>query len=378
MKKLCYITTISLSIKSFFVPQLKYLANNGFDVTVVCSKDDELAKILGENIRYIPIEIPRGISFGGSIKAINELRKLFRQEKFDLVQYSTPNAAFYASIASKKEKVKVRNYHLMGLRYLGANGLGRFLLKTLEKIACKNSTHIECVSQSNLELAIKEKLFPKNKGVVVHNGSTGGLDLQRFDVTKRESYRSEIRKKYGLTEDEFVFGFVGRITKDKGVNEILTAFYKLNNAKLLMVGRVEDDKSLDKELYEKSLKDSNVIYTGLVKNVEAYYSAMDVLLFPSYREGFGNVVMEAGAMGTTSIISNIPGPIDEVIDGETALVVTVKDSDSLFSAMKRIMDKKECEIMAKNARKYVAERFNQDILNKHILARKKMLLGIKD
>ncbi len=375
MKKLCYISTISLSIKSFFIPQLKYLASNGFSVTVVCSKDDELASMLGDNIRYIPIEIPRGISVFGSIKAINSLRKLFKEEKFDLVQYSTPNAAFYASIAANKEKVKVRNYHLMGLRYLGASGLMRIVLKWIEKTACKNSTHIECVSKSNLELSVKEKLFPKEKGVVVYNGSSGGLDLQRFDINKRETYRSEIRKKYNLGEDEFVFGFVGRITKDKGINEILTAFYKLNGVKLLMVGNVEDAKSLDKKLYEKSLSDKNVIYTGPVKNVEAYYSAMDVILFPSYREGFGNVVMEAGAMGTPAIISNIPGPIDEVVDGKTAIVVNVKDSDSLLDGMKRIMNK-ESKITSKNVREYVAEKFNQDILNKHILERKEMLLGI--
>ena len=191
--KICYVTTLSVSIKAFFVPQLKYLSENGYDVTVICSPDEGLSAILGEGIRYIPVEIPRGINLFGSLRAIRALKRIFKEEKFDLVQYSTPNAALYASIAAKSVKTKVRNYHLMGLRYLGESGLKRKVLNFLEKTACKNSTHIECVSPSNLALAEGEGLFPKGKGVVVWNGSSGGLDTERFDFAKRSEYRKEIR-----------------------------------------------------------------------------------------------------------------------------------------------------------------------------------------
>lgn len=374
MIKICYVTTISISIKSFFIPQLNFLAKNGFDVSVICSPDEGLQTVLGEGIRYIPVEIPRGVNVIGSLKAIRALKKLFKKEKFDFVQYSTPNAALYASIAAKRAKAKVRNYHLMGLRYLGERGWKKKLLYLFDRWACNKSTHVECVSPSNLALAVEEKLFQKKKGTVVWNGSSGGIDLQRFNVEKRESYRKEIREKYGIGEEEIVFGFVGRITKDKGVNELLTAFSKIAGAKLLMVGPQEGTETLDRECYQESLRDENIVYTGLVSDVEKYYCAIDVLIFPSYREGFGNVVMEAAAMGTPSIVSNIPGPIDAVKENETALIVAPRDSEALYQAMVKTLDGELRAHLSKNAVQFVTESFDQEILMQRILERKLQLL----
>lgn len=182
--KICYVVTVSSTVDAFFIPQLRYLAANGFDVTVVCSPDDGLQERLGKTVRYVPIEIPRGAAVLGTVRAIKALEIFFKAEKFDLIQYSTPNAAFCASVAAKRACCKVRNYHMMGFRYLGSTGVLRTVLKMLDTIACKNSTHIECVSKSNLELGIKEKVFPSDKAVVVWNGSSGGVDLKKFDYSK--------------------------------------------------------------------------------------------------------------------------------------------------------------------------------------------------
>ena len=119
MKKICYVVTVPITIRAFFVPQLQYLAEHEFEVHVICSEDDGLQELLGEKIKYIPLNMPRGISVGGTIKAIKELTRIFKREKYDLVQYSTPNAALYAAIASKIVKCEIRNYHCMGFRYLG-------------------------------------------------------------------------------------------------------------------------------------------------------------------------------------------------------------------------------------------------------------------
>lgn len=367
--KICYIVTVPITIRSFFIPQLKYLSENGFDVSVVCSKDESLQEELGKEIIYHPIEIPRGISFWSSFKAIRQLILFFRKEQFDIIQYSTPNAAMYASIAGKITGIKVRNYHVMGFRYLGAKGILKYMLKVIEIFSCKNSTHIECVSESNLEIGIKEKIFERKKAVVVWNGSSGGVDLKRFDYNKRHKYRKEIRKEYGLSERDFIFGFVGRITRDKGVNELLDAFSKIENAKLLMVGEVEGASTLESQLYSSSLVNSNIVYMGQVSDVERYYAAIDVLVLPSYREGFGNVVIEAAAMGTPAIVSNIPGPIDAVKVGETAQVVEPRSTESLLKAMKQFQTVDYIE-MGQQAERFAREKFDSEVLCGKILKRK--------
>lgn len=375
MNKICYVVTIPLTIESFFIPQLKYLAANGFDVTVVCSNDSNLQEKLGECIRFHPIDIPRGISVGGSIYALKTLTRFFKKEKFDLIQYSTPNAAFYASIAARADGCRIRNYHLMGLRYLGAHGIGRMILKTLEKIACYNSTSIECVSKSNMQMGIREGLFPPDKVTVVWNGSSGGIDLERFDFAKRQQWRSEVREELGYNDSDFVYGFVGRITRDKGINELLEAYFSLHtDAKLFLIGRTEDVQTLNAELLEKARKHANIQFHDSVTDIERYFAAVDVLLLPSYREGFGNVIIEAGAMGTPAIVSDIPGPTDAIDRDKTALVVPVKDAAALAEAMKQIRSM-DYIAMGQYAAQFAKEKFDSNVLCEKILERKQFLLG---
>lgn len=373
--KICYVVTIPTTIRAFFIPQLKYLAEHGYDVSVVCGQDDKLQQDLGDNIRYIPVDMPRGLSLFGSLKAIKYLYNVMKSYRFDLVQYSTPNAALYASIASKLAGVKVRNYHLMGFRYLGASGIGQKILKGIEKFSCKLSTSIECVSESNLKLGVQEGVFDKKKVTVVWHGSTGGVDLKRFDYAKRNIWRYEVRTQLGLADDDFVFGFVGRITKDKGVNEILEAFLSSQTgAKLLLVGAEEGLDTLDQQLLQKAKSHPDIIFQGPVTDVERYFAVIDVLLLPSYREGFGNVVIEAAAVGTPSIISNIPGPIDAVDPGKTALVVPVKSVSKLENAMEQAWKERESG-MGETCAQFVRTHFDSEKLCKKILERKSELIN---
>lgn len=375
MKKICYVVTIPSTIKAFFIPQLKYLAANGFDVSVICSNDGKIKNDLGKKIKYLPVKIPRGISVYGSFKAMKELKSIFKSEQFDMIQYSTPNAALCASIVAKQVGCKVRNYHLMGLRYLGASGIGRIALKTIEKISCANSTSIECVSKSNMEMGITEGLFSKEKVTVVWNGSTGGVDCQRFNFQKRSQWRKEIRLMFDYSENDFVYGFVGRITRDKGINELLEAFLTMKkDAKLLLIGQFENTETLNPDLVEKAKNNPNIIFHDAVADIERYYAAIDVLILPSYREGFGNVVIEAGAMGTPAIVSDIPGPKDTIDPDKTALVVPVKDSDALATAMNQIQSM-DYVAMGQNAVQFVKEKFDSRVLCEEILKRKEYLLG---
>lgn len=376
MKKICYVVTIPSTIRSFFIPQLKYLSENGFDVTVICSPDDGLQEELGDKICYIPVDIPRGISVLGSIHATKDLLKIFKEEKFDLIQYSTPNAALYSSIASIIAGCKIRNYHLMGFRYLGASGIAKIILKSIEKITCKLSTSIECVSKSNLELGVKEKVFQRDKTVVVWNGSTGGVDLNRFNINHKEEWRKTVRNEYNISDDEFVFGFVGRVTKDKGIDELLEAYKTLiddiDDTRLMIVGDFEAEENLNQELLVWSKKCDNVVYISSKQDIERYYAAFDVLVLPSYREGFGNVVIEAQAVGVPVMVSNIPGPIDAICEGKGAVSFPVKNSKALLSVMNQMLYS-DCETMGKQANEFVSRHFDSEQLVKHILERKQNL-----
>lgn len=376
MRKICYVVTIPDTIKAFFVEQIRYLSKNGYDVFVICSSDSELRSELGEDIHFLPVNIPRGISIVGSVSAIKSLYKIFKKEHFSLVQYSTPNAALYAAIAASVLHVPVRNYHLMGLRYLSEVGIKKHILYLIEKITCALSTHIECVSKSNLKLGIADKLFSEEKATVVWNGSTGGINLQKFNNSMHDAYRIEIRNKLGIEKNTLVYGFVGRINRDKGVAELFSAFFSHErNAVLMLIGNVEDKSILDAPLVIEGIREGRIKMVNFVNDIEKYYCAMDVLVLPSYREGFGNVVIEAAAMGTPAIVSRIPGPIDATIENETALVVPPKDIESLSKAMDKLADSALRQEMGEHAIEYSKNSFDSVQLCKEIKHRKDMLLN---
>ncbi len=343
-KKICIATTVSVTLKSFVVETAKYLHNRcGYDVTLICSNDEKFAKSLPEYIHYIPVKMARGIDFS-ALSSIREFKKIFKREKFDMVQYSTPNASFYASIAAKAAKVPVRLYCQWGIRYVGLSGISRKIFKFLEKLVCKNSTHIRAVSHGNMQFAIDEGLYKAQKATVVGNGGTIGVDMEKYDISQKNAWKKEIREKFGISEDSFVFGFAGRVSADKGCSELFRAFSEIykanNNAKLLIVGPVEEKCGVDEQLLNDVMNCGGVVSTGLVENSEMckYYAAMDVLVHPTYREGFGMVIQEAGAMAVPVITTKIIGASEVMVDGESCLLVEPKNSDELRAAMETLME----------------------------------------
>lgn len=379
MKKVCFVTTISLTLRAFVIPFIKYIkANTDWEITVICDTDETLIADLPEDVRYIPVSITRGISLSG-INTVLKLYRVFKNEKFDLVQYSTPNASFYASLASLFAGIKIRKYHSMGFRFLGFSGLSRVIFKLLEKITCFCSTDIECVSESNLKLGIQERVFPKCGVKIIHHGSSSGLDLNRFDKTKYEIWRKELRESFGYNETDCVFGFAGRITRDKGINELFEAFEKMKSkdGKLFLVGEFESEDALDSELLHVVKSDDRVIFHPFVNDIERYYAMMDVLVLPSYREGFGNIVIEAQSMYTPVIVSRIPGPIDAMLEGVTGFCVTKADSGELCCAMEKLAEDRELRVKFGNeGRTFVENCFEQNVLFSYMLEDRKALLQI--
>lgn len=377
MKKICFVTTVSITLSSFIVETAKYIhEHTDWDISFICNPDEEFEKSLPEYIHFIPVPMERGISLAG-IKSMLTMRKIFKEQKFDLVQYSTPNASLYASMASKMAKVPVRLYCQWGMAFVGFQGLKRKIFKFVEKFVCKLSTWIEPDSYGNLDFSHKEGLYPMDKGSVIWNGSANGVNLSKFDISKKDEYRKNIRAEYNIPSDAFVYGFVGRITRDKGVNELFEAFKSLNdNSYLFMIGSEEIDERMDMDLFQWTKANDHIIYTGQVNIVEQYLSAMDVYVLPSYREGFGMGVIEAEAMGVPVIVSNIPGPTDAMKKDLTGFIVEKENVDSLLDAMKKIRaDSNRIKEFSKAAYDFAVNNFEQTKLFDYILKDRKYLLG---
>ncbi len=379
MKKICYVTTVASTIKAFFVETLEALIGEGYDITVICNCDEDIYDILPENVKFISVKMNRGIEIISSFKAIKTFYKIFKREQFDLIQYSSPNASFYAAIASFFAHIKIRIYHNMGFIGLSFTGIKKRVFLDMEKIICFLSHKVQFTSRENLEFALKNKLVTKEKAYIVWNGSTGGVNLTRFNIKQRSYWSSEIRVRHKINREDFVIGFIGRINKDKGINELLNAFKNLKcreNLKLLLVGTIDDMSGIDDELWKWANCEAEIILCGERMDVEKYYAAINVLVLPSYREGFGNVIIEAAAMGTPSIASNIPGPREIIINGKTGLLIEPRNENELCDRLEFVLNNKNLlSLMGEYACEIITQKYDSRILNEKILEDKRTLLN---
>lgn len=342
MKKICFVTTIYLTYRMFLKQLSEYLYESGeYDISLICNNEPEIAEDLPEFVHYHPVKMERGVSLS-AVSAIKKIEKILKENQFDIVQYSTPNAAFYTSIAAKKAKVPVRLYCQWGIRYMGFEGWKRTLFKYLEKKTCDNSSFIEAESHNIRDFSISENLYTEDRSCVIWNGSASGVDLTKFDIKKRDQWRAEVRNEQRIGDVDVVFAFAGRLTADKGINELLQAFLNIAGhnpkAKLMIMGGMDNSASLNQDLMNQAKVSGQVIFTGSVNDIERYYAAADAFVAPSYREGFGLVVVEAEAMGLPAVVSDVPGQIDAILPNITGLACRVKDVTSLEKAMLQLLE----------------------------------------
>ena len=366
--KICGISTLPNTVRSFMLNNFNYVSGKGFICYCITQPDNKGIfndENLG-NVTYIPIPIKWGyVSPFSLIKTIWRLYKIFRKEKFDIIQYATMNAALCASIAGWLAKVPVRIDLFWGVSFVNYTGWKKRLDFYAKKLICKLSTHVQPDSNSNLTFCRNLKLFDSNKSEVLFNGSACGVDLKKYDYFKREEWRKEIYDKYLLIRFTKIYGFVGRVCVNKGINELLEAFFSINKPDicLMLVGSREFVSTLNQNLYNKALETENIIFTDLVPNAAKYYAAFDYLLLPSYVEGFGMVVLEAAAVGTPAVVSNINGPTDFVKDGINGLICEPHSSDSLKDALSRTikMTENEYKALADNAYANVKNNFDSEM-----------------
>lgn len=365
-KKISFAVTLAGTYKAFLLGLSRYLIDNhNYDVTVICDDDESMNELTGPYLHYIPVKMKRGMSVDG-LAAIWKMYRVFKKEKFDIVQYSTRNAGTYAAIASWMAGIKCRLYCQWGMMFAALKGVKRLLLKWDEKLITTLSTVVESESFSMYEEAIKFGMYTPEKASVIWNGSACGVDIARYELDKKDTWRAEVRAQYGLKADDFVFGYCGRITRDKGMNELFAAFKELlkeREAYLMIIGAYDNPETIDPVLFAWAQNCPNVIFTGRTNNVPKYYSALDVFMSLSYREGFGLVVIEAAAMAVPGIVSDALGQRDTIEDMVTGVSVKTKDVGTVVNAMRYCVDNPEkVAKMGVTARRVVEKRYDQTSL----------------
>jgi glycosyltransferase involved in cell wall biosynthesis len=350
----------------FFKGNLNYL-NRFYEVHAVSSQKDKIEKVGQEEgiiTHYIPMKRP--IALMSDIICIFKFVVLFLREHPDIVHGNTPKASMLSMVAAKIAGVKIRIYMCHGLRYQGTNGVLRWLLMKMEKLTCACAKEVICVSKGVRDTLVKDKLCEDRKAVVVHHGSASGIDLEKFNTDLVQHIN--IRKDLGIAESDFVFIFVGRIVKDKGINELVNAFVKLQLQKksvhIILVGGEEGNLNpIFEDIHKHIETNGNIHAVGLQKDIRPYLLNSDAFLLPSYREGFGMVLIEAGAMGLPCITTDISGCNEIIIQGENGEIVPPRDEKALYEKMKEWVEQPEkVAEMGSKARVLVESRFEQKMV----------------
>lgn len=369
--KYCALTTISLNMRSFMMPAALYLAKNGYDVTIGCKRDESFAKSVPADVTYLPLDIERGASLKGTLVGICQLYHFFRKNKIQMVEYGTENVSFCASIASWLAGVPIRIYNHWGARYVGyPKGVARSFSIFIEKTCARLSTVVRQASEMNRKMCIEDGIYRADKVKVLGYGGTVGVDFSRFDISKKEEWNTTFRKKYGISKDDFVYGDICWVRRDKGSSELISAFRRLNrrDAWLVFVGDIYDEDPVEKELLDWARTSDRVIFTGRVLDVEHYVAGFNCLVHPSYREGLGMVLQEAGAVGVPCITTNIPGAKEFGIPGKTGLLVNSMDTDDLLDKMKFIyQDREKLDQLSVATYEMTRERYERGVMLRRIL-----------
>lgn len=368
-KKVIHMVTVSESIM-LMRGQLNFLREQGYDVIVISSSGNNFNNLLKEEgVRGKRISMSRGVSPIKDLISLFKIIVFFLQEKPDIVNSGTPKAGLLGMLAAWLTRVPYRVFTARGLVFDRYSGFKKSLLKLTEKITCYCADNIICISPSIEKKLIKHKIADSKKTIVFGKGSSNGINLVNFEFTNQiEQEVDNIVNKYAL-KNNFIIGNVGRLNVFKGITELVISFEELQkkykNIKLLVIGELEDKDSLSTDIKEKILHNSDIIYVGYQKNPIPYYYVMDILAFPTYTEGFGNVSIEAQATGTPVITTENSGAEDTLINGETGILVKKKDTNTLSNAIEKfILDRDLITIMGTNGKKWVYNNFsNIDIWN---------------
>ena len=373
MKKLIRITTVPLSLKVLLKGQLRFMASNGFDVKGVSSEGEELREVHeNEGIVMEAINMSRKITPFQDLKSLWEMWNFLRKEKPQIVHTHTPKAGIIGMLAARLAGVPHRLHTVAGLPLMEATGTKRKILNFVEKLTYSSATRVYPNSKGLYDFILQNNFTQSNKLKIIANGSSNGIDTTFFSPDQvTEIEKVTLREKLNIQPDDFVFVFVGRIVSDKGINELIKAFSELQTVenkpagiKLLLVGGLENDLDpLNPETLAEINQNKDIISVGFQQDVRSFFAIADALVFPSYREGFPNVVMQAGAMGLPSIVSDINGCNEIIIEGENGLIIPSKNVEKLKEKMLTLAKDKNLYTKLKgNSRRMIENRYEQSVV----------------
>lgn len=362
-KKVLRIATVPISLNLLLQGQLRML-NEDYEMVAVSSPGKDLEEVgAREGVRTVGIRMERRISPIQDLKSLFALIKLIRKEKPWMVHTMTPKAGLLGMLAARICGVPVRLHLFTGLVFPTSTGLKRRLLMATDKLTCACATFInpegEGVKRDLERFGITHKELH-----IVGNGNINGIDMTYFDRTEEVMKKAEsIREKDCIT-----FCFVGRIVGDKGMNELAEAFARLEkefpSCRLLLVGDFEEKLDpVSPETKRMFLENSRVTFAGWQQDIRPYLAASDIFVFPSYREGFPNVVLQAGAMSLPSIVTDINGSSEIIRDGVNGVIIPPRDTEALWKAMRNMLtDEAARRRMAANARNLIGSRYDRTFL----------------
>ena len=367
--RLVHIMTVPYSL-TFIKGQVGYMKAQGFDEYGLSSQGELLSQFSEkEDIPVHAVEMTKRITPIRDVVALVKIWRWLRRVRPDIVHAHTPKGGFLGMLSAWLARVPIRIYHIRGLRFVTTTGWTRQLLVQIEKWSCRFAQEVVCVSASVRTQAVDSGLCPAGKIKVLGGGSGNGVDsTNRFNLSKlEESSRAQARSKYGIPVDAIVLGFVGRIVWSKGIVELAEAWCGLRsefpNLHLLMVGGAEAEDPIPTQVDEQLRKDPRVHLIGEEWNTPPLYAAMDVVVLPTYREGFPNVLLEAAAMSLPVVATSVPGCVDAVKDGVTGTLVPPYDSQKLAGAIRSYL--KDPELQRRHgsaARERVVREFRQETI----------------
>lgn len=369
--KIIRTSTIPISLNKLLKGQLKFLSKE-FEVIGLSSSGTDLDEVKDrEGVKTIAVEMQRGMSPFKDIVSLVKLYLVFKKEKPQIVHSITPKAGLLCMLAAKFAGVPIRMHMFTGLLFPTMKGFSQKIFIKMDQLLCWAATNIYPEGNGVKQDLINYNITSKPLKVLA-NGNVNGIDLDFFSPKQiSEDQKYQLRNELNFDPQDFVFVFVGRLVGDKGINELVDAFKSFDNSnvKLLLVGPLELKQDPIKEATIKEITNNkNIISVGSKSDVRPYLAISDVLVFPSYREGFPNVVLQAGAMELPCIVTNISGCNEIIEEGKNGIIIPPKNKLAIANAMNFVIENKDKkEFFRKNARSMIESRYNQKLVWNAIL-----------